>query len=406
MSEAKSNPLPLVGVRVLDVASFIAAPVAATVMADYGADVIKVEPPGTGDPNRNMRTLSSYPPSPVNYPWEMDSRGKRSIAIDLRTAAGQQVLYRLIANTDVLITNYPLEVRGRLKLGYETVRHINPRLIYASFTGYGETGPDVNQVGFDSTAYFARSGLMDANRYEGQPPGVAMPGQGDRASGMALLAGIMLALWTRERTGEGQHVSSSLIANGLWSNGVGAQAALLGSHLPSRPPRDRPRSAIANPYRTSDDRWMQMAVVREEKTWPDFCRAIDRPDLEHDPRFADLPSRRRNSAALVAILDPIIAAHDWAHWRNQWREFGIPVGLIGRLQDLPEDEQAVAAGAVVPTNIPHMPWTIAAPFNIASAAVPPAEPAPKLGEHTDAILRAAGHSATEIASLRADKIVS
>ena len=158
MIEAKSNPLPLVGVRVLDVASFIAAPVAATVMADYGADVIKVEPPGTGDPNRNMRTLSSYPPSPVNYPWEMDSRGKRSIAIDLRTAAGQQVLYRLIGNTDVLITNYPLEVRGRLKLGYETVRHLNPRLIYASFTGYGETGPDVNQVGFDSTAYFAQIG--------------------------------------------------------------------------------------------------------------------------------------------------------------------------------------------------------------------------------------------------------
>ena len=406
MIETAAPRLPLSGIRVLDVASFIAAPVAATVMADYGADVIKVEPPATGDPNRNMRRLSSYPPSAVNYPWEMDSRGKRSIAIDLRTPAGQQVLYRLIADTDVFITNYPLEVRGRLKVGYEHVRHLNPRLIYASFTGYGERGPDVNQVGFDSTAYFARSGLMDANRYEGQPPGVAMPGQGDRASGISLLAAIMMALWTREQTGDGQMVTSSLIANGLWSNGVGAQAALLGSHLPPRPPRDRPRSAVANPYRTRDDRWMQIAVVREDKTWPAFCLAVGRPDIERDPRFVDLPTRRKNSAALVAILDPIFADRDWAHWRLKWQEFGIPVGLIGRLQDLPEDAQALASGAVVATNNPEMPLTLAAPFTLAAAPVPPAEPAPKLGEHTDAILKAAGMTPDDIATLRADGIVS
>ena len=134
MIDATASPLPLAGLRVLDVASFIAAPVAATVMADYGADVIKVEPPGMGDPNRNMRTLSSYPQSPVNYPWEMDSRGKRSIVIDLRTEAGQNVLYRLIKTADVLITNYPLEVRGRLKVGYEHVRPHNPRLRLSSLT--------------------------------------------------------------------------------------------------------------------------------------------------------------------------------------------------------------------------------------------------------------------------------
>ncbi len=403
---ATVSSLPLAGLRVLDVASFIAAPVAATVMADYGADVIKVEPPGTGDPNRNMRSLSSYPPSPVNYPWEMDSRGKRSIAIDLRTPEGQRVLYRLIETVDVMVTNYPLPVRARLKIGYEDVRAVNERLIYASFTGYGERGPDVNQVGFDSTAYFARSGLLDANRYEGQPPGVAMPGQGDRGSGMSLLAGIMMALWQREKNGQGQHVSSSLIGNGLWANGVGAQAALLGSHLPPRPPRDRPRSAIANQYRTRDDRWMQMAIVREDKTWPDFCRAIEKPDLQFDPRFADLALRRQNSAALVAILDSIFAAHDWAHWRLRWQSHGIPVGLIGRLQDLRDDEQAVASGAVVETAIPGMPQTIAAPFAIASAPVPPARPAPALGEHTDDILAAAGMSAAEIADLRRASVIS
>lgn len=406
MNEPAVSQLPLAGIRVLDVASFIAAPVAATVMADYGADVIKVEPPGTGDPNRNMRSLASYPPHQVNYPWEMDSRGKRSIAIDLRNAAGQQVLYRLVAATDVLITNYPLEVRDRLKVGYEHVRHLNSRLIYASFTGYGESGPDMNQVGFDSTAYFARSGLMDANRYVGQPPGVVMPGQGDRASGISLLAGIMMALWARQKTGAGQHVSSSLIANGLWSNGVGAQAALLGSHLPPRPPRDRPRSALGNPYRTRDDRWMQMSIVREDKSWPDLCRAIGRPELQRDARFADLTTRRKNSAELVAVLDPIFASRDWAHWRDLWREMGIPVGLIGRLQDLRDDDQAVASGAVVATNNPAMPLTLAAPFGLASATLPPAEPAPQLGEHTDAILLEAGMTPAEIETLRRDGCVS
>jgi crotonobetainyl-CoA:carnitine CoA-transferase CaiB-like acyl-CoA transferase len=400
MSDTIPVPLPLAGLKVLDVASFIAAPVAATVLGDYGASVIKVEPPGAGDPNRNMLTLSSYPPSAVNYPWEMDSRGKRSIAIDLRSADGQAALYRLIETADVLITNYPLEVRERLKMGYDHVRHLNPRLIYASFTGYGEAGPDKNQVGFDSTAYFARSGLLDCNRYEGQPPGVVMPGQGDRASGMSLFGGIMLALLTREKTGVGTLVSSSLIANGLWANGVGAQAALLGSTLPPRPPRDRPRSALANPYRTRDERWMLVTVVREDKGWTPFCGLIERPELEHDPRFAELAVRRKNSAALVEILTPIFAERDWPVWRERFAQFDIPLGLIGQLADLLDDEQARASGAVVPTGNPAMPLGLAAPFSLATVPVPPAQRAPALGEHTDAILRECGYAAAEIAALR------
>lgn len=405
MTGTQPQTLPLAGIRVLDVASFIAAPVAATVMGDYGADVIKVEPPGSGDPNRHMRTLSSYPPSPVNYPWEMDSRGKRSIAIDLRTEAGQQVLYKLIKTTDVLITNYPLDVRGRLKMGYEHVRELNPRLIYASFTGYGESGPDMHQPGFDSTAYFARSGLLDANRYEGQPPGVVMPAQGDRGAGMAVLAGIMMALWNRERTGAGTLVTSSLLANGLWANGVGAQAALLGSHMPARPPRDRPRSALGNAYLTRDEQWLQLAVVREENNWPFFCEAIRRRDLMDDPRFAELTRRRANSAALVTVLEPIFAGHDWAHWRDVLHENGIPVGLIARLADLPGDAQAVACGAVVATSIPGMPQTLAAPFGLAACPVPPAQRAPELGEHSRAILREAGVAAKDISQLLADGVV-
>jgi crotonobetainyl-CoA:carnitine CoA-transferase CaiB-like acyl-CoA transferase len=401
------SPLPLAGLRVLDVSSFIAAPVAATVMADYGADVIKVEPPETGDPNRHLSTtLASYPKSPVNYPWEMDSRGKRSIALDLKSADGQAVLHQLAARTDVFITNYPLEVRARLKVAYDDLAPLNAKLIYASFTGYGEHGPDKNQLGFDSTAYFARSGLLDCNRYDGQPPGVAMPGQGDRASGIALLSGILMALIQRGQTGKGSYVASSLYANGLWSNGVGAQAALLGAFLPPRPSREAPRNPLTNIYRSSDDRWMQLTIVREDKGWPALCRMIERTDLEHDPRFIDMAARRTNGATLVKILDPIFAAEPWETWRKRYQEFGIPCGLIGKLQDLATDAQAMAGGAVVETDNPAMPRTIAAPFTLSGAPARRATPAPALGEHTDAVLRDVGFAPNEIADLRANKTVS
>ncbi len=394
--------LPLAGLRVLDVSSFIAAPVAATVMADYGCDVVKIEPPVGGDPNRSLGSIASYPKSAVNYSWEMDSRGKRSLALDLTTEVGQGVLYRLAARTDVFITNYPLAVRARLKIGQEVIRPLNQRMIYASFTGYGESGPDMHLPGFDSTAFFARSGLLDCNRYEGQPPGVAMPGQGDRVSGMTLFGAIMLALFVRERTGKGDLVTSNLYANGLWSNGVGAQAALLGAFLPPRPPRDRPRNAITNIYQTKDGRWIQLTIVMEDRHWPLFADVVGRPDLLTDARFADTHTRRENAGALASILDPIFAADTYPSWRDRLLAKGIPHGLIGRLQDLATDPQAVASGAVVETANPMMPRGIAAPFALASINVPPHAPAPALGADTTSVLTDAGYAAEEITALRKD----
>ena len=269
-----TEALPLDGIKVLDISTYIAGPAAAVVLGDYGADVIKVEQPGEGDPNRTIMGIPSYPKSAVNYPWLMDARNKRSIALDLKHERGRAALDRLIPTADVLVTNFPLPVRERLRLRAEDVAHLNERLIYASLTGFGEAGPDRDQAGFDSTAYFARSGLFDQVRYDGQPPHFSLPAQGDRATAMALVAGIMMALYHRERTGKGTSVSSSLLANGLWSNGVYAQAALLGAFLPQRPPRDRPRTALANLYRTRDDRWLQLSIVQEETMWPRLCRAV------------------------------------------------------------------------------------------------------------------------------------
>jgi formyl-CoA transferase len=396
-----ADRLPLEGLSVLDVSSFIAAPAAAVVLGDYGADVIKVEQPGEGDPHRTNINLTSFPKAPVNYPWHMDSRNKRSLALDLKVPAGRAALDRLIERADVLVTNFPFPVRERLKLMYEDVKHLNERLIYASFSGYGETGPDKDQIGFDSNGFFARSGILDSARYADQPPGVPLPAAGDRPSAMGLLSAILVALLQRERTGRGTWVASSLLANGLWANGVHAQAALVGGFLAPRPPRTTPRSGIANFYQCCDDLWLLLSVVREDKMWSTLCRAIERPELENDPRFSDTPTRRSNAAALTEILDRVFRERARDDWLRIFKSHNIPHAPVARAEDIPTDVQAVACGAVVETANPEMPRTLAAPFQVGNAPPRKAGPGPTLGEHTDAVLREAGFTAVEIAALKA-----
>ena len=393
--------LPLAGLRVLDISSFIAAPAAAVVLGDWGADVIKVEGPD-GDPNRRiMQDSANYPKSPVNYPWQMDSRNKRSIVLDLKQADARAALDRLIAVSDILICNFPPPVRDKLKLAYEDVKQVNPKLIYASLTGYGESGPDRDRPGFDATAYFARSGLLDAQRYEGGPPGVPGPAQGDRATAMALVSSILMALIHRMKTGEGSWVGTSLLGNGLWSCGVIAQAALVGAFLPHRPPPDRPRSALGNIYRTADDRWLQLTIVRTDKLWAPLCRAMGLESLIDDPRFATEPERRARAGELAGILSDTFATQPYEHWRDALAAHSVTFGVISRPQDVPDDEQAVACGAVVETAIPDMPRTLADPIRLSFAHQRIAHPAPELGEHSEQVLREAGMSAQEVAALKA-----
>ena len=399
------SSLPLAGLRVLDISSFIAAPAAAVVLGDWGADVIKIESPD-GDPNRTiMKDSGNYPKAEVNYPWQMDSRNKRSLVLDLKKPPARAVLDKLIAGSDILICNFPPLVREKLGLSYEAVKAANPRLIYASLTGYGETGPDRDRPGFDATAYFARSGLLDAQRYEGGPPGVPGPAQGDRATAMTLVSSILMALIHRMKTGEGSWVGTSLLGNGLWSCGVIAQAALVGAFLPPRPPPDRPRSALTNIYRTSDDRWLQLTIVREDKMWGPLCAAIGHPEIVDDPRFAVQDDRRRNSAALAAIMHEAFAAHDYAYWLKVLSAREITFGVISRPQDVPDDAQAVACGAIVETAIPEVPRTLSNPIRLSFAEQRLAHPAPALGQHSEEILREAGLSADEVARLRAAEAI-
>jgi len=331
----------------------------------------------------------------------MTNRNKRSVVLDLKNPLGREAFDRLVATADVMVVNFPLKVRERLRMRYADVKPANPRLIYASLTGYGEQGPDADQPGFDSTAFFARSGLLDALTYEGGPPAFSLPAQGDQMAGMNLFAAIAMALLHRERTGEGSEVGTSLHASGLWSNAILAQGALLGAYVAPRPPRTKPRSALANQYRTSDGRWIQLTIVREDKLWPELCQALERTDLMDDPRFETTEKRRAHATDLAAILDPVFAGRPWPEWKERLRRHEITFGLLGVLRDVPDDEQAVANGAVVQTRQDEMPRAISAPIRMSFAPEPVAPGAgPDHGADTDAVLRELGYDQQGLDRLR------
>jgi crotonobetainyl-CoA:carnitine CoA-transferase CaiB-like acyl-CoA transferase len=390
------------GLKVVDLASFIAGPSATTVLSDFGADVIKVEPPRIGDPYRYFYKTPPNPPLNSNYTWQLTNRNKRSLAVDLKNPGAAEVLARLVKWADVFVTNFPPHVRKGLKVTYEDLAPLNPRLIYADITGYGETGPEADKPGFDITAYWARSGLMQFTRNAGSPPAIPVPGIGDHATAISLYAGIVTGLYRRERTGKGCNVNTSLIAEGAWATAAWLQAALSGAKFTGLNDRAHPENPLAGAsYRTSDDRWLLLAFVEGDKNWPDFTKAIGREDLTADTRFADGKARAANAAALVAEIDKIFGSQPLAYWKTALDAARLPYGVVQIPEEIVKDPQLYANNIVVPiANGSATPeYTVNSPVTIREASKVAPRPAPALGQHSDEVLAELGFDAAQIATL-------
>ncbi len=393
------------GIRVIEIATYVFMPGAGTVMADFGAEVIHVEPPGHGDPYRALYKMKPLPQGEDNYCWEMDSRNKKSLVLDLKSELGHEIIVDLVKNSDVLITNFHPSVLNDLRISYEALSAINPRLIYAHGTGYGENGEEVEKPGYDATAWWARSGLMDAVRPAEGDLAFSTAGMGDHPSSMTAFGAIALALYARERTGKGTKISTSLLANGAWSNSLLIQAALSGCTTYIPPTQTNTSNAVFNHYCCSDGRSFFLVLIKEAEEFVKFCNAIERPELADDPRFAELSDRRENSAILAGILSDWFAQRPLAVWRKILDDNAITFGDIATYEETIVDQQMIQNGIFVEFADQPGRKTINSPFELKDFPKRQPTAPPTLGQHTTEILQGLGYDEARIADLQAAKVV-
>ncbi len=397
----------LEGLKVVEYATYVAAPGAGGIMADWGADVIKVEPPG-GDPIRLFFASAGVEGQSVNPVFELDNRGKRGVVLDTTKEAGRDALLKLIDRADVFLTNVRPGGLKRAGLDYESLLKRNPRLVYASLTGYGLEGPDADRPGMDSAAFWARSGVAALFRPKGGEPIQLRTAFGDHVASMAIVAGVMSALYERHNTGQGRLVEASLLRVAHYAAGSDmAIQHIYGRTASNRPRRNAPQPMI-NFYRTKDDRWISLLARQGERDWPALCRALKLDHLIDDERFNKAKARRANGAELVDLIDAAFAELTLAQAQERLDTEQMIWAPVLTAAEAVADAQAEAAGAIVRTPQPDGSTIKApgAPIRFPGADDGPKGPAPHLGQHTRTVLIELGYSDAEIDALYANGVVS
>ncbi len=395
----------LEGIRVVEMGLWVAGPAAAGILADWGAEVIKIEQL-KGDPMRKLFGALSGSKEERCPPFDLYNRGKKSVALDINQPEGVALALRLVATADVFISNMRPQFLQRVGLDSGTLLAKHPRLIYASLTAYGLEGPDRDAPGFDMAAFSGRSGIADRAAPPGGAPPILPGGLGDNVTAMALVSGIAGALFHRERTGQGQLVSTSLLRTGIYSIGMDVSTRVgLGRIAPTLP-RTRPQNPLMNLYRAADGKWLWLVGAESERHWPGIAKALGAPELLADERFKTPRDRRRNGEALVAEIDRLLDQRSRAEWADIFRRDDVWWAPVNSVDDLLQDPQVQAAGAFV--RVPIVAGA-AAPADVNGVATPvdfsltPAGPwgaPPAVGADADALLQDLGLTPGEIAHLR------
>ena len=392
---------PLDGVRVLEVANYLAVPSAAALMADMGADVIKIEPPG-GEVSRPLTRNREFDYDfPTNYLFELNNRGKRSVVLNLKQQKSLEAVWRLAERADVFMTNLLPWRMERYRLRYEDLSPRNPGLVYLAFSGYGPEGAEKDRPGFDHTAFWARSGIMSLFSEPGKPPVDLQIGMGDHSSSPLILAGVLAALLAGERSGQGQKVTTSLLNMGLWIIAADVQDALIARRGPRHYQRTETPYPIYNNYETGDGRWFTLCMDDTDAHWSKVCKAIGREDLSTNPRYGTPEDRSKHSKELVADLDRVFAATTMEDLAPRLNANSVIWGPMQSLLEALDDPQARANGCFTALEHPeHGPYeTLDTPIKFSSSEVGARAPAPKAGQHSEEVLLELGYSPQEIVDM-------
>lgn len=406
--------IALEGIKVVDLSQVAAVPMAARHLADFGADVIHIEHPLRGDAWRvyqaGISRGTAGAPSHINYNWEIYNRNKRGMTLDLSKERGREIIHKLVEKADVFLTNarpYELE---KFDLTYKTVANLNRRLIYGYLTGYGKKGPERDAPGYDQTAYWYRSGKPYLLSWPGSPPPIFRSAFGDHVAALALAYGVMMALFVREKTGVGQELDLSLFHMGIYVNSFDIAGALVtGRDYEDWRPKSREDApnALVNVYQTKDERWLSIVLLQPDRYWSSFCKAIERVELEHDPRFESFEPRKQNHVTLFHILEDVFRAKTLVEWKSRFTEAGLPFAPMHNLLEVVSDPQARANDFFVPFDHPTYGRieVIANPINLSATPATIRTPAPELGQHTEEILLELGYDWEDITALKNEEVI-